>query len=114
MPIKKLQALKDKYSRAQDASPSVECGLVYLPHPSIAPWVKDLRDEVKSFPVGKHDDQVDCLVYAVIALCINQLFQAPSIPLEVETVTQLENQGWTLGGDSLTIPDKDNPWMEHL
>ncbi len=115
MPVKKLQALKDKYSRAQDASPSVECGLVYLPHPSIAPWIKDLRDEVKSFPVGKHDDQVDCLVYAVIALCVNQIFEAPNIPLEVPTISELESKGWAFGNSNNPIGvDKDNPWMEHI
>lgn len=115
MPIKKLQALKDKYSRAQDASPSVECGLVYLPHPSIAPWVKELRDEVKSFPVGKHDDQVDCLVYAVIALCINQLFEAPNKQLNVPTVGELEAQGWAFGNANNPIGvDNNNPWMDHI
>ena len=112
MPIKKLQALKDKYSRAQDASPSVECGLVYLPHPSIAPWVKDMRDEIKSFPVGKHDDQVDCLVYAVIALCINQIFiQMDSNELNHVTRDQLEESNeW--GGPLLSNGAEDNPWME--
>ena len=111
MPIKKLQALKDKYSRAQDASPSVECGLVYLPHPSIAPWVKDLRDEVKSFPVGKHDDQVDCLVYAILALCINTIFAAlPQEELKHVTRNQLEDPDhWT--GHHATAEDADNPWM---
>ena len=109
MPIKKMQALKDKYSRAQDASPSVECGLVYFPHESIAPWVKDLRDEIKSFPVGKHDDQVDTLVYAVLVLCVNTVFSPPT-EIDVPSKQELEKQidEW-FGAATISI---GNPWME--
>lgn len=113
MPVKKLQAMKDKYSRAQDASPSVECGLVYLPHASISPWVSDLREEIKSFPVGKHDDQVDTLVYAVIALCVNQQFIAPNNEELILTPTrkQLESEGWGYNKDVAVHYDNENPWM---
>ena len=113
MPIKKLQALKDKYSRAPDASPSVECGLVYLPHPSIAPWITDLRDEVKAFPVGSNDDQVDCLVYAVVTLCVNQIFEAPDSEelLSVPTRKDLEDDGWGYNIQKAIHYDDNNPWI---
>ena len=37
----------------------IESGNVYLPHPSIAPWIDDFIDECACFPNGRHDDQVD-------------------------------------------------------
>ena len=46
-------------ARAQAVSPQVESCNVYLPHPSIAPWVPGFIDECSSFPNGKYDDQVD-------------------------------------------------------
>ena len=48
-----------KVARAQAVSPQVESCNVYLPHPSIAPWVEGFIDECSSFPNGKYDDQVD-------------------------------------------------------
>ncbi len=54
-----------KTARAQAASPQVESGNVYLPHPSIAPWVEAFVDECSSFPNGKYDDQVDQMTQAL-------------------------------------------------
>lgn len=48
-----------KESRAQAATPFVEAGNVYLPHPQVADWTNAFIDELASFPVGEHDDQVD-------------------------------------------------------
>jgi len=47
-----------KISRASAASPMVESGNWYLPHPRIAPWVDGFITECAAFP-GAHDDQVD-------------------------------------------------------
>ena len=46
-------------ARAQAVSPQVESCNVYLPHPSIAPWVEGFIDECSSFPNAKYGDQVD-------------------------------------------------------
>lgn len=48
-----------KESRASSASVDVEAGNVYLPDPSIKPWVHDFVEEHASFPNGAHDDMVD-------------------------------------------------------
>jgi len=48
-----------KESRAFSASVDVEAGNVYLPDPSLKPWVHDFVEEHSSFPNGKHDDIVD-------------------------------------------------------
>jgi hypothetical protein len=37
----------------------IEQGLVYLPRG--APWLESLRQEIRMFPRGSHDDQVDSI-----------------------------------------------------
>jgi predicted phage terminase large subunit-like protein len=54
-----------KVARAQAASPQVESGNVYLPHPAIAPWVDDFIEEAAAFPCGRKDDQVDAMTQAL-------------------------------------------------
>ena len=57
-----------KESRAWAASPEVEAGNVYLPDPSIAPWVHDFVEECAAFPNGANDDQVDAMTQALMRL----------------------------------------------
>jgi len=74
-----LQALKDstrlevigvktggrsKVARAEGVSPSFEAGKVLFPTAGVK-WKGDLIEELADFPGGKHDDQVDALVYAL-------------------------------------------------
>lgn len=54
-----------KIVRASAASPDVEAGNVFLPDPSIAPWVHDFIEEAAAFPNGSHDDMVDCFSQAI-------------------------------------------------
>jgi predicted phage terminase large subunit-like protein len=49
----------DKESRMKVQSAKIEGGLVLLP-PS-APWLDDFLDEVRRFPNGAHDDQIDAM-----------------------------------------------------
>lgn len=49
----------NKESRLFAISPYVEAGDVYLPHPSIHPWVEDFISEWISFPNSAYADQVD-------------------------------------------------------
>jgi predicted phage terminase large subunit-like protein len=51
--------LGGKESRANATASFHRAGNVYLPDPSIAPWVHDYIEEHTSFPFGAHDDQVD-------------------------------------------------------
>lgn len=55
-------------ARAEAASISFESGNVYFPHPSIASWVGGLEDELLVFPMGRWDDQVDCVSHAVVKM----------------------------------------------
>jgi predicted phage terminase large subunit-like protein len=55
-----------KETRLFAVSPDIESGNVYLPDPSIAPWVGDLVEELCSFPNGRHDDCVDALTQALL------------------------------------------------
>lgn len=57
-----------KASRAAAISPQVEAGNVWLPDPSIAPWVDDFIAECSAFPNGAHDDQVDAMSQALLRL----------------------------------------------
>lgn len=54
-----------KVTRAQAVSPDIEAGNVFIPDPSIAPWISDFVEECTSFPNGKHDDQLDCATQAL-------------------------------------------------
>lgn len=53
-----------KEERAEAQAPAWAAGDIWLPHPSIAPWVDDFVSEHKVFPNGKHDDQVDSATQA--------------------------------------------------
>jgi predicted phage terminase large subunit-like protein len=55
-----------KVSRAMAASPLIEAGNVYLPHPMREPWVNDFIEECVNFPNGAHDDQVDAMTQALL------------------------------------------------
>ena len=55
-----------KPERARPLAAAISNGLVSLR--SEAPWVQDLVNEMRSFPLGTHDDQVDGMSGAVTAL----------------------------------------------
>jgi len=48
-----------KFARASSVTPYAEAGNIYLPDPSIAPWIMDYVEEMAMFPIGAHDDQLD-------------------------------------------------------
>ena len=48
-----------KIARAAAASPQLESGNWYLPHPRLMPWVEGFIGECAAFPTGANDDQVD-------------------------------------------------------
>jgi predicted phage terminase large subunit-like protein len=55
----------DKIARAHSVTALYEAGNVWLPHPAIAPWIKEYVQEHLAFPFGAHDDDVDAGVQAL-------------------------------------------------
>lgn len=66
--LKAINPGVSKEARARAVTPEIESGNVYLPHPTEAPWVLDLLAELRSFPTGAHDDQVDAMTQALTEL----------------------------------------------
>jgi predicted phage terminase large subunit-like protein len=54
-----------KQERLEGQIPMYEAKEIWLPHPSIAPWIEDYINEHKVFPNGKNDDQVDSGTQAI-------------------------------------------------
>ncbi len=56
-----------KASRANAVIPYVQAGNVYIPNPTLYPWVNEYIEEHALFP-GKHDDYVDMTSQALVRL----------------------------------------------
>lgn len=54
-----------KLVRAVAIAPYAESGNIFLPDPTIAPWIHDYQEEFASFPNAAHDDQVDATSQAI-------------------------------------------------
>lgn len=62
--LTEVQPQGGKEARANAAAPAIESQNVWIPHPSLAPWVNDFLAETEAFPAGKYADQVDaCTQY---------------------------------------------------
>lgn len=61
-----------KQARAQAISPFQVAGNLYLPHPVIYPWVKELLLELTQFPNSRYKDQTDALTQAVSHLLLQR------------------------------------------
>jgi predicted phage terminase large subunit-like protein len=71
-----------KEVRAQAVSPQIEAGNVYLPDPSIAPWINGFIEECAAFPNGAFDDQVDAMSQALVYLGARRQIDFPWIDNE--------------------------------
>lgn len=78
-----------KTARLMSVAPFFESGDVWFPHPSIAPWVPELVEEIVTIPNAENDDQGDTLSQA-LASC------ARGMDYDI-----------TFGGDSLV---RESPW----
>jgi predicted phage terminase large subunit-like protein len=81
-----------KESRAAAASPQLESGNWYLPHPMLKPWVEGFIAECAAFPKGANDDQVDAWSQGAKRL----LRQRPKIarPVFVEPKQYYSERSW--------------------
>jgi predicted phage terminase large subunit-like protein len=66
LPVRPVEADKDKLSRALPLAARYEVHAVF--HPTEADWLEEWEQELIDFPNGKHDDQVDTGGYAAVAL----------------------------------------------
>ena len=71
MKIKAVQRNIDKVSRANDSTPLIEAGRVYLNDD--IPDIESLTNEALQFPNGTHDDTLDPMMDAIEILCIQDV-----------------------------------------
>ena len=57
-----------KEARCEAIAPQVNAGEIYLPHPTLYPWVEAFVTEITTFPFAKNDDQLDALVQALLSM----------------------------------------------
>lgn len=57
-----------KEARLHAVAPLFAAGNVWLPHPAIAPWVREVVSELVRFPRAPHDDDVDAATQALSRL----------------------------------------------
>lgn len=70
----------DKMQRVHAIAPTIQAGDVYLPHPTLYPWVTAFTGEHSAFPAGGHDDQVDATSQALSKLINYQWEPEPDAP----------------------------------
>lgn len=70
-----VNPLGGKVARVNAVSPFIESGNVYLPRN--AEWLHDFIEECASFPLGKFDDQTDCMSQAM-----NRLISKERTPIK--------------------------------
>lgn len=54
-----------KVARAHAMTAEWEAGNVWLPHPDIAPWIKETVGYITSFPACAYDDEIDAMTQAI-------------------------------------------------
>jgi predicted phage terminase large subunit-like protein len=59
-----------KLARTFAIAPFVEAGNIWLPSPTIAPWISAFVDQCASFPNAAHDDMVDALTQGLTRLLL--------------------------------------------
>ena len=72
----------DKVSRAHQAAPTLELGILWVPESAKNPgqpvsWAAAFMRQLEKFPVAEHDEYVDCFTQAVIFLKNDGWFELP-------------------------------------
>lgn len=76
-----------KIARVSAISPLIEAGNVYLPAPSICPWINEFIEECASFPNGPYDDQVDGMSQALQRFMYAHDPAPPQIPKSIKDLS---------------------------
>lgn len=99
--IRALDPTTDKVTRASDAATMYSRNKVF--HLRDAPWLADFEDELCSFPLGAHDDQVDAIAYGVLSIPA-RLILPPSRIEPVRVLPEDDGSGY-YGRDPYSSPD---------
>jgi predicted phage terminase large subunit-like protein len=75
VPVRALDADKDKVTRAIPAGNFIDVGRIYFPEGAM--WLPEWESELDSFPNGRHDDQADTIAYAALQLAAMPMPRAP-------------------------------------
>ncbi len=72
----------DKVTRAHQAAPTLELGILWIPESSVNPgqfvsWAQPVVKQLAKFPVAEHDEYVDCFTQAIIYLKNDRWFELP-------------------------------------
>ena len=89
LPIIAMEAAKDKVTRANIITPTVQSGRVFIPES--AEWLPAFVSELALFPNGANDDQVDTFVHALIFFTAHG---TPSSSWLGAPVTEATNPEW--------------------
>ena len=78
-----------KEARAAATEPFIKAGNVLLPEDSLGySWLPGLLSEFDDFPGGKHDDQVDALTQAVIAVWVSRVVRLSTPVLVLDSLAR--------------------------
>ncbi len=83
-----------KLSRAAAASPMLESGNWYLPHPALFPWVESFISECGGFPKAQYDDQVDMWSQGAARL-VNNIAVEEEDDAVNQRIRGYKEAGWT-------------------
>ncbi len=101
---------ESKEARAHAVTPLMEAGNVLFPNPDRRSWMPSLLDELKRFPRGAHDDQVDALTQALTRIALGATRAALSSTMiasrGAEIASSWGSTSW--GGDATKWSDDDD------
>ena len=66
IPVQAIKRVRDKQTRARNATPTMANGKIYVPKHEA--WYGDYEAELLAFPKGGHDDQVDPTIDAITVM----------------------------------------------
>lgn len=74
----------DKVTRAHQAAPTLELGILWIPESKENPgqfvsWAQPVIKQLAKFPVAAHDEYVDCFTQAIIYLKNDLWFELPTV-----------------------------------
>ena len=100
-----------KEARVHSIAPDWEAGNIWLPHPSIAPWIHDYIEEIVTFPKSVNDDEIDSTSQAVIDLRSNSFdFSEKLIPSKIKSQSSGLNAPTETARRGDTVSTRRDTW----